>query len=315
MASDAWRTCWQNCFGPEDPNCLSEAELLAINAMEDSLAPLDEQMIGLREWITRFEACYHEADREAEQIAAGIGAGRCPPPSNERPPGRKQELENARGVLSRWCENAAVSGTEGDIGARAAAELLAFIGEPTPLRRWQVARVVDRISHALDPAHPYHNLVLSVGDHGEPGGGVAGEPYRDHWTFLQQTRATLIHDTVEGRRSQVSLAYAIDLLMPCGWDFAGCLETILKAIGGDLHPDRPLACCARNIQLSPLCDRLRIIAHTLGGFGRGEMPDENTDPRILASLGAPTPAKRWLAASLDKTIRLHLTQPFTLDLF
>jgi hypothetical protein len=34
----------------------------------------------------------------------------------------------------------------------------------------------------------------------------------------------------------------------------------------------------------------------------------------LASLGAVTPVKRWLAASLDKTIKLHLSLPFEIDL-
>jgi hypothetical protein len=103
--------------------------------------------------------------------------------------------------------------------------------------------------------------------------------------------------------------------MPCGWDFAGCLVTILKAIGGDLHASRPLACCARNIRMSPLCDRLRTISNTLNAFWKHETPAHDTDGHVLLSLGAPTPVKRWLAASLDKTIRLHLTQPFGMDLF
>ncbi|MCU0916805.1 MAG: hypothetical protein MUC88_19940 [Planctomycetes bacterium] len=111
------------------------------------------------------------------------------------------------------------------------------------------------------------------------------------------------------------MAYAIDLLMPCGWDFTGCLATILRAIGGDLHPQRPLACCARNIKLSPLCERLQTIAATLDAFWRDQDTASDTDPRILASLGTPTPVKRWLAASLDKTIRLHVSQPFGMDLF
>ncbi len=33
---------------------------------------------------------------------------------------------------------------------------------------------------------------------------------------------------------------------------------------------------------------------------------ENIDSDILASLGTLTPVKRWLAASLDKTIRLYM---------
>ena len=315
MANPTVRPCWQNCGGPEDESLLSDDELLAIDAMEDSIAPLDEPAIRIRRLITGFEACYHEADREAELIIGAIGAGRCPPPSNERPPERKRDLENTRYILSTWCENPGITGMDRDVGGIPAEELVSFIGRPSPLKKWQVARVVDRINNALDPNCPYHTLVLDMGDYGEPGAGTAGEHYRNDQAFLQQTKEAIIHDTVDGRDSRISLAFAIDLLMPCGWDFVGCLVTILKAIGGDFHPRRPLACCSRNVKLSPLCDRLRSISNTLNVFWTGETMNEPIDRRLLASLGTPTPAKRWLAASLDKTIRLHLSQPFDMNLF
>jgi hypothetical protein len=308
MATEGLRPCWQNCGGTDD-------EVLALDALEDSLAPLDEPTIRIRRLITGFEACYHEADKEAEFIAAAIGAGQCPERTDERPAPRRKELENARHILATSCEGLAITGLEPDVGGVRADELLRFIGEPSPLKRWQVARVADKISHALDPNHPYHNLALNVGDYGEPGTSTAEEHYEKDTTFLRWTRETIIHDTVDGRKSKVSLAFAIDLLMPCSWDFVGCLVTILKAIGGDLHPQRPLACCARNIRLNPLCERLRIISDTLRFFWENDAPAGNIDRRILAALGAPTPVKRWLAASLDKTIRLHLGQSFDIDLF
>ena len=314
MTSRALRPCWQNCGGPEEESLLSDAEVLAIDAMEDSIAPLDEPTIQIRRLITGFEACYHEADREAELIIGAIGAGRCPAPSNERPPQRKRELENTHYILSTCCKDPTVTGMDQDVGGIPAEELISFIGQPNSLKRWQVARVVDKVNETLDPNCPYHTLALDVGDYGEPGAGTAGEHYRNDQAFLQQTKETIIHDTVDGRDSKVSLAFAIDLLMPCSWDFVGCLVTILKAIGGNLHPRRPLACCARNIKLSPLCDRLRTISNTLNGFWTGKATGEPIDRPLLASLGTPTPAKRWLAASLDKTIRLHLSQPFDMDL-
>ncbi len=308
MATEGLRPCWQNCSGGDD-------EVREIDRLEDLLGPLDEQAVAIRRLITGFEACYHEADKEAEFIAAAIGAGQCPPRANERPAQRKKELENAHDILSTWCEGSVSRDRDRNVGGIPAGELLGFIGEPSPLKRWQVARIVDKISQALDPHHPYYYLALSTGDYGEPRTCAAEEHYRDDSAFLRRTRETIIHDTADGRRSQVSLAFAIDLLMPCSWDFVGYLATILKAIGGDLHPQRPLACCARNIHLSPLCDRLRTIANTLRSFGQNDAPPKDIDRRILASLGTPTPVKRWLAASLDKTIRLHLTQPFDMDLF
>jgi hypothetical protein len=308
MMTKALRPCWQNCWGADDD------EVHLIDAMEDTIAPWDEPTIQIRRLITGFEACYHEADQEAEFIAGAIGVGRCPQRSNERPPQRQRELENARQVLSAWCENPAIHGIDREVGGLRADELLGFIGEPNRLKLWQVARIVDRVSQALDPNHPYHNLALNVGDYGEPGAGDAGEHYKNDSIFLQQTREAIIHDRVDGRKSRISVAFAIDLLMPCGWDFVGCLVTILKAIGGDLHPQQPLACCARNVRLSPLCDRLRTISNTLNIFWRGETTAESIDRPIRASLGTPTPVKRWLAASLDKTIRLHLSQPFDMDM-
>ncbi len=308
MSADAARPCWQNCSGADDD------EVHLIDTMEDSLAPLGEQTIQIRRLITLFEACYHEADQEAEFIAAAIGAGYCPPRSNERPPRRKKELESARDILLTWCRNPAIQSMDRDVGGISSEELLSFLGEPNPLRVWQVERIVDRVGHALDPNHPYHNLALDVGDYGAPGAGNVGGHYRDNSAFWQHTRETIIHDTVEGRKSRISLAFAIDLLMPCGWDFVASLVTILKAIGGDFHPRRPLALCTRNARLSPLCDRLQTVSHTLHAFWRGEATTGDIDRGILASLGAPTSVKRWLAASFDKTIRLHLTQPFDMDL-
>jgi len=310
--SDPLRSCWMNCYGPDDKSVLDDKELLAIDAMEDSIAPVDDKTIAVRGIITRFEACYHEADKEAEYIIRSIAAGHCLEQSQERPPERKKELENTRRILSMWCGNPAVKNI--DVGGIPAEKLFSFIGKASPLKIWQVERIVDRVSQALDPNCTYHNLVLDLGDYGEPGAKSAGEHYKDNAAFLKQTREAIIHDTADGHPSGVSLAYAIDLFMPCHWDFVGALVIILKAIGGDLHPERPFACCMRNIHLNPLCERLRTISYTLGAFWKGEKTNQNIDHVLLASLGGVTPVKSWLAASLDKTIRLHLSLPFGIEL-
>ncbi len=308
------RTWWQNCYAPDDKSFLEDKELMAIDAMEDSIAPLDDKIVAIRQLITRFEACYHEADKEAERIIKALCTGRCPKESKARPPKRKKELQNAHSILLRWCKNPAIKVMNLNVGGIPARKLISFVGKPTPLKIWQVQRIVDRITEALNPSRRYHRLALNLGDYGEPEAKSAGEYYKDDLTFLEQTRKTIIHDTVDGRRSDVSMAMAIDILMPCHWDFVGGLVIILKAIGGDLHPDKPYACCARNIKLSPLCDRLKIISNTLRAFWKGRKTTKNIDHDILASLGEATSVKRWLAASLEKTIRLHLTLPFKIDL-
>ena len=299
-ATGPCRSCWQNCGVEPD------AEILKIDAMEDAITPLDGHTARVRELITRFEACYHEADKEAERIVRAIGTGRCPGQSSARPPKRKKELENSRRILSHWCQDPAARPPRLRVGGIAADELLDFIGPATPLKIWQVRRVADKIGAALDSSRPYHNLVLNVGDYGGPGATPAEEYYKNDAAFLEQTRQAVICDTVAGRPAKISLAMAIDLLMPCHWDFVGGLVIILKAISGDLGPAQPYACCSRNLHLSPLCDRLKTVSSTLRAFWEGQKPTGGIDHSLLASLGPATPAKRWLAASLDKTIRLHL---------
>ncbi|MFB0524106.1 MAG: hypothetical protein ACETVZ_01095 [Phycisphaerae bacterium] len=300
------RPCWQNCIVPDDESFLDDKELAAIDAMEDSIAPLDDDTVRIRQLITQFELCYHEADKQAELIVKAIGLGHAPEESGERPPKRKEELQNCRDILSAWCEEAFDKVIDKNVGGVPADKLVSFIGNRTPLKVWQVQRIVNKVSQALDPSQHYHNMALDLGDYGEPGMNPAGQYYKDDSMFLEQTKDTIIHDTVDGHKAEISLAMAIDLLMPCHWDFVGGLVIILKAIGRDLHPAKPYACCSRNIKLSPLCDRMRMISNTLRAFWKANMTAKNIDRDILAPLGAATPVKRWLAASLDKTIRLHL---------
>jgi hypothetical protein len=196
-----------------------------------------------------------------------------------------------------------------EVGGISAERLLNLLGEASPLKIWQVERIGDKITAALEPGRPYHMMVLDLGDYGEPGANPVGEYYKDASEFLQQTKEIIIHDTVDGQEARMSLAMAIDMLMPCNWDFVGSIVTLLKAIGGGLHPERPYVCHSRNLKLSPLCDRLRIVSNTLGVFWKDEETDEPIDRDILASLGEVTEVKRWLAASLDKTIRLQLEAP------
>jgi len=311
---DKLRPCWINCYEPDDKKFLEDKKLLSIDAMEDSIAPLNDETKALRGLITRFELCYHEADKEAEYIIKSIAAGYCLEQSKERPPERKKELENARQILSQWCNDPAMKSIDLDVGCVGANELLGFIGDVTPLKIWQVERIVDRVGEALDPNQPYHRLALDLGDYGEQGAYEAGQYYMDNPDFLEQTKKTIIHDTLDGQKSRVSLAMAIDLLMPCHWDFVGALVIILNAIGGDLHPAKPYACCVRNINLSPLCERMQIISNTLGAFWEDDKTTKAIDRDIIAVLAGATPVKCWLAASLDKTIRLHMSLPFEVDL-
>ena len=46
------RTCWLNCFAPNDKSFLNDREILEIDTMEDSLVTLDDKTAAVRQIIT-----------------------------------------------------------------------------------------------------------------------------------------------------------------------------------------------------------------------------------------------------------------------
>ena len=204
-----------------------------------------------------------------------------------------------------WCEGESVKCADLDVGGIPAGELVAYLGEPIPLKIWQVQRVIDKLKQALEWKPCYHNMALDIDGYGQPLEIKAEEYYKDHLDFLNQTTAAMINCTLEGKQDEMSLALAIDMFRPCNWNYVGNLVIILKAIAGDLYPDKPFAPCCINKRLTPLRDRLRVISHTLKTFCEGREVDKDADGDILALLGAKTEQKHWLAASLDKMIRMQ----------
>ena len=302
---DKLRSCWQNCGALDDKSLLEDKEILAIDAAEDSIAPLDDNTVHIRGLITRFESCYHEADKEAEMIAQAIGSGQPPAESHERPPQRKRQLQNSHDILSAWCQGDSIKCADLDVGGVSADELVAYLGEPSALKIWQVQRVIEKLKLALDPSYCYHNMALDIDGYGQPIEIKAEVHYKEHLDFLNQTTAAMINYNLDGEKSQMSLAMAIDLFRPCNWNYVGNLVILLRAIGGDLHPDKPFAPCSLNARLTPLRNRLRIISNTLKTFCESTGREKDVDGDILTVLGAKTDTMLWLAASLDKTIRLQ----------
>jgi len=295
------RECWQNC------GVLDDKEIFSIDVMEDAIAPLDETTVQIRWRITRFEGCYHQADKEAEMIIRAIGSEQLPAESNERPPQRKQELQNAHDILSAWCRDEIETCKDLCVGPIPADQLLKALGQSTDLKRWQTQRMIEQLKQALDRSNSYHPMALDVDGYGQPIELKAEEYYKDHLDFLNLTNAAMIHYTLDGEDSEMSLGMAIDLLRPCNWNFVGNFLILLKAVNGDLHPKEAFAPCSLNARLTPLRDRLKIISNTLSTFWKDQKVSHEIDDELLKSLGTITPQKRWLAASLDKTIREHLS--------
>ncbi len=287
--------------------------------MEDHIAPIDPNVAQIRELISSLELCHHKAERWVANIVAAIGALDTGKGLGSRDHGvthpREEVWLQACAVLEAWLAGEAPTSVDIDVGGVAASELLAGLGDRTPLKVWQVKRVIERIRSlvgfpwsAEDPDHAYTFLLL--------GGSAYEGEVQDHCPprFAEDsdlwlaTARTLLEDWDHDKPGVLSLAFAIDMLWPCHWRFVDNLELVLDAIGGRLVLATPFAACGRNIELHPARSRLEEVESALQAFVAGPV-DDDVDQELLARLGDPDPTRRWLTASLDKTMRLQLDPP------
>ena len=308
------RSWWRNCALHAD------AEIIAIDAMEDRITPIGANVSKIRELITSLELCHHKADRWVYNIIEAIGAGETKKGLGTRPPGKQHPREavwrNACAALSAWCAGCPSTKVDLSIDTIPASQLLACLGERSPLKEWQVQRVIEKVRSYIhwprsyvDPATQYVWLLMSVGEYDFAYLEQCPEHYKEHEDFWRTTALTIIHDTENGDEADLSLALAIDMLWPCHWSFVENLQIVLEAIGGKLNPDRPFAACGRNITVVPIRRGMETNSNTLKVFCGTPDSDQEVDRDLLALLGKPTEEKKWLAASLDKTIRLQLNPP------
>jgi hypothetical protein len=288
--------------------------------MEDRMAPIATGASEIRGLISTLELCHHKADRWVTNIIEAIGVGKTGKGLGTRPPGQQHRAEkvwqNACVALSAWVKGRPATAATLQIGSVQASELLCCLGERSPLKTWQVQRVIEKIRSVIhwqqpgnDPAVQYVWLLLIGDEYALRHRTRCPEHYRDHDDFWESTVRTIIHDTLNGDEAELSLGLAIDMLWPCHWKFVDNLRIVLGAIGGERRPDRPFAACGRNINLLPSRRRMEVVSNTLKVFCGTPGSDQEVDEALLAVLGNPTEVKKWLAVSLDKTIRLQLDPP------
>jgi hypothetical protein len=308
------RSWWRNCALEAD------SEILAIDKMEDHIAPIAANVSKIRELISSLELCHHKAERWIGNIIEAIGAGETRKGLGTRSPGQQHPTEkvwqNACAALSAWCAGYPGTSVDLTIDTIPASRILAYLGERSPLKEWQVQRVIEKIRSAIhwpqsqdDPTAHYAWILLSGGEYESAYRNQCPEHYKEHEDFWLRTVRTFIHDTENGDEADLSLGLAIDMLMPCHWRFVTNLQIVLESIGGRLNPDKPFAACGRNITLLPIRRRMEIVSSTLKIFCGAPESNQEMDRDLLALLGKPTEVKKWLAASLDKTIRLQLSPP------
>jgi hypothetical protein len=309
-----FRSWWRNCALEAD------SEILDIDKLEDRIAPIGSKVSRVRELISTLELCHHKAERWVYNIIEAIGLEETKKGLGTRPPGQYHSAEKiwqtACAALSVWCAGGPGASMDLSVGTVPASRLLAGLGERSPLKEWQVQRVIDKIRGSIHwpqsvdhPTAQYVWILLSGGEYESAYRGQCPEYYKEHEDFWLATVRTIIHDTESGNDAELSLGLAIDMLWPCHWNFVENLQIVIEAIGGRLNPDKPFSACGRNISLVPIGLRMETVTKTLRVFCGGIKIDRGVDRRMLTLLGEPTGVRRWLAASLDKTIRLQLSPP------
>jgi hypothetical protein len=296
---------------------------LDIDCIEDKIAPIASNVSRIRELITSLELCHHKAEQWVYNIIEAIGAGDTQKGLGKRSPDQQHPVEkiwqNACAALSAWCAGCPKTKIDLSIDTVPASQLLACLGERSPLKEWQVQRVIDKIRSSIhwpqsldDPTAQYVWILLGGGEYELAYRSECPENYKEHEDFWMKTVRTIIHDRENGHRAELSLGLAIDMLMPCHWGFVINLEIVLEAIGGNFNSDKAFAACGRNIMLVPIRRRMDIVSNTIKVFCGESESNKEVDKDLLALLGEHSEEKRWLAASLEKTIRLQLNPPVEL---
>jgi hypothetical protein len=310
------RLWWRNCALEAD------REILEIDEMEDQIAPIGADVWKIRELISALELCHHKARRWANNIIEGIGVLSTDKGLGTRSPGQIHNIEkvwqNICAALTAWSAGCPPSSVDFTIDTIPASQILSGLGKRSALKEWQIQRVIEKIRSVIhwpqsgdDPSAQYKWILLSGGEYEAfyRNRNQCPVHYKEHEDFWLSTVQTIIHDTDNGDEADLSLGLAIDMLWPCHWKFVDNLKIVLEAIGGNLDPEIPFAACGRNIHLLPIRQRMKNISHTLNVFCGDTKPDKDVDSEILAILGNLTEEKKWLAASLDKTIKLQLNPP------
>ena len=145
---------------PEWRNCalVADDEIEVIDRLADAIAPLPGDALRIRSLITDLELCHHKAERRVELILEAIGPGRTAKGwgTGERPRDHPVVTvwRTARATLSSWVAGLPAESARGRVGTLPASELLTPLGARTPLKEWQVQRVVDKVTSVIETRRP-----------------------------------------------------------------------------------------------------------------------------------------------------------------
>ena len=118
------RLWWRNCALHAD------SEILAIDELEDCIAPIGANASKIRELISSLELCHHKADRWVYNILEAIGTGETTKGLGTRSRGQRHPREavwqNACAALLAWCAGCPSTKVDLPIDTIPASRLLAL---------------------------------------------------------------------------------------------------------------------------------------------------------------------------------------------
>jgi hypothetical protein len=306
------RKHWVNCLGEPD------REALDIDRMEDELAEKErERALPIRRLITRFEACHWNSDRWLERIVQAIGEEQVPPassrPRTEHP--LAQMLACLRQTLIHWVTRSTTLVPQCTVLDRSGAQVARLLGPWSAYKAWVVQRVIEGLDHHMCSA----GLLEQPEDAPTkrfPGGLTLEGPEADAYfagspEMLAQARSQKlqVRREVGGPVQEHSLALVLGLLNPCNkfyFQFLFALFELLDAPGEDRVLPSPFCGNLSQGRHERYYRAINALRHYLGKPPEGSLP---ADEAVLARLGAPTEVKRWLVASLEKTLREQTPPP------
>jgi hypothetical protein len=303
------RAHWVNC-------CLApDSETIEIDRIEDQLAPEEQARAQqIRRLITGFEVCHWNSDRWLERIVQAIAEEQVPPksgrPRTQHP--LAQMLICLRAVLAHWVARATDPLRQCIVLDKTGAEILTGLGPWTPFKAWVVQRFLDGLEHHLQANGLLPPSELPPG-RSYPADLDLDSPSADSyfadslgWLAEARSRKLKTRKEIGDEVQEHSLAALISSPNPCNEFYFRFLVALFEYLhDGDNERILPFPFCGN---ISPdrhrrYCRVINALRAYLGQPPQGSLSPDNA---VLAQLGERALAKRWLVASLEKTLREQL---------
>jgi hypothetical protein len=265
---------WWEAPGIDGREAFDE-EILYLNSLSEEIS-LPRWAILVRDRMPRwgFEPCAHRFLEGLEQVLAMIGAGRVWPRfggCGDIPFSVQRNLLHLGTGLVQWADHGNGSGP-----------LVGALGTHTP-ERAEAARAMGEV-------------VLRIGQ-----GAAALDATLDHWADKAQFPPA--RALVDGEEAPLSVVAQ----HPCAYTLLWNLDRLAHSIGNGEPPSALV--CIPSLRIAPKLDperirTLRDIGEALAQWIQEGPPRNSLEERVHAMVGPRDDVRRWLVASLYKTLKL-----------